>query len=622
MIMLPSPPNRESAVLHRSVDGARALLRLASGEQLETRRFLPAGQRDSVRVREGLPEVWIRHDEVWLPLEPSWTWRTTISLGGQDTVLTFKEIETDEEFRLFGELRRFHYRGGGGAGRTVPIIAHAHRWDLPRVLGFLELTSSLIASTARKRFFDAPFFESGKVQWQSWNSQSARDYSNLICRISRFVIHPELRGAGLARPFLAAARDYAAKRWHYGGWRPRFMEITADMLRYYQFVDGEFAFMGETEGNEHRLAKDMTYLVRKALTEGQMMPQGGGGIMTLQRGYASRLLTFTGDARQDIAQLVQQLSRNPAALDQDAWEALHRLNRRPKPAYVCGLTPEARQYVKLQNTRLNPPTALPSRPKIKSISIDKLGVSASSAMEQTSEGRKMQETFGFVGSAIHSDLFHDVSFELKSGEVTLVCGASGSGKSLFLAGVRAVCDPAARTDWDPNAHLEGRASRHVRIGELPHLPDDVSALALKGAVELERFLNVTGKCGLAEPQLLVRPIRTLSSGQKYRLAVALAFLQECEVLLIDNFCEPLDRYTAAAVAKGIRRLAREENVSVLAATATYDRSHLLGEIDQAILLRRGDKAMVVGRGQDHGLQESLLERAFSNPRPEHLQSQP
>lgn len=620
--MSSSPPDSGSAVSHRSVERSRATLRLASGERLQTRRFLPAGQRDSIRFCEGLPEVWARNDEVWLPLEPAWTWRKTISLGGQDTALTFKEIENDEEFRLFGELRRFHYRGGGGAGRTVPIIARADRWDLPRVLGFLELTSSLIASTARKRFFDAPFFESGKVQWQSWNSQSARDYSNLICRISRFVIHPELRGAGLAKPFLSAARDYALKRWHYGGWRPRFMEITADMLRYYHFVDGEFAFMGETEGNEHRLAKDMTYLVRKALTAGQTMPQGGGGIMTLQRSYASRLLTFTGDAHQDIAQLVQRLSRNPAALDQDAWEALYRLNRRPKPAYVCGLTPEARQYVHLQNTRLNHRVSEGPQPKVKSVSIDKLGVSASSAMEQTSDGRKMQEAFGFVGSAIHSELFHDVSFELKSGEVTLICGASGSGKSLLLAGVRALCDPAAKADWDPNAVLEGQASRYARIGELPHLPGDVSALALKGAVELERFLNVTGKCGLAEPQLLVRPIRTLSSGQKYRLAVALAFLQECEILLIDNFCEPLDRYTAAAVAKGIRRLAQEENVSVLAATATYDRSYLLREIDQAILLRRGDRAMMVGRGEVYGLQESLLEHALSNPSPEYIQSQP
>lgn len=610
-----------SSVTQRSVARAQATLRLESGASISTRRFVPVGRRDRIRMTDGVPEVWIRQDDDWAPLEPAWTWRTQLRLGGEDVSLVFKEIETDEELRLFHELRRFHYRGGGGAGRVVPIIARADRWDLPQVLGFLELTSSMIASTARRRFFDAPFFESGRVQWQTWNSETAKQYSNLICRISRFVIHPELRGAGLAAPFLAAARDYAVQRWHYGGWRPRFMEITADMLRYYRFVDDAFAFMGETEGNEHRLAKDMVYLVRKALSAGQSMPQGGGGIMTLQRGYATRLLSFTGQGRQDLPELVQQLSRNPATLDQDAWEALHRLNRRPKPAYVCGLTDEARAYVRMQDTRLNRPPSSTKPAVTRAWSIRNLGVSASSAMEQTAEGRKMQETFGFVGASIRSDLFQGLSFTLTSGEVTLICGASGSGKSLLLNAARALWSPTARASWDDRILLEGEADSLAQVGELPELPLDTSALALKGGVDLERFLNVTGKCGLAEPQLLVRPIGTLSSGQRYRLGVAMAFLQNPDIVLIDNFCEPLDRYTAASVAKGIRRLAREQNVCVLAATATYDRSYLLEEVDQAILLRRGDTATIVERGGSNGLQESLLEHALSDASAKFVQSQ-
>lgn len=599
-------------ISHRRAAGARSVLRLADGREIETPRFAPAGRGNLVRDREGGLDIFAQNDGLWLPLTPTWRWTSTVRIGGLNTTLTFKEIETEEELRLFEELRRFHYRGGGGAGRTVPIIARSDSWDLPRVLGFLELTSSMIASTARKRFFDALFFESGRVQWRNWTSATAREYSNLICRISRFVIHPELRGGGLASEFLAAAKDYATQRWHYGGWRPRFIEITADMLRYYRFVDSDFAYMGETEGNEHRLAKDMAYLVRRALTDGGSMPQGGGGIMTLQRGYASRLLTYAGDNHGALPELVQRLSRNPAALEQDAWEALHRLNRRPKPSYICGLTDAAKTYVKTQATRLNqnPPrrNAVPSR----IWALSGLGVSATSTMEQTSEGRIMQEAFGFVGSSIESELFRQLDFVLKTGDVTLVCGASGSGKSLLLEACRALLDPLWQASLDPAIALTGKASAQARVRTLPDLPNDVSALSLKGSISLERFIDITGRCGLAEPQLLVRPIRTLSSGQKYRLAVALAFLQGCEILIIDNFCEPLDRYTASAVAKGIRRLARSECVAVLAATASYDRSYLLDEVDQAILLRRGDKAALIQRGRDHGLQESFFEHALSN----------
>jgi energy-coupling factor transport system ATP-binding protein len=599
-------------VIGRRNVGPRSTLRLADGEEIVTRRYTPAGIGDFLRERGEALEVLARNDQAWTPLSPPWRRTSTVRLGGLDIRLTFKEIETEEELVLFEALRRFHYRGGGGAGRTVPIIARGDRWDLPRVLGFLELSSNMIASTARKRFFDGAFFESGAVQWASWNSMSARQYSNIICRISRFVIHPELRGSGLAAEFLAAAKDYASLRWHYGGWRPRFIEITADMLRYYKFVDTEFAFMGETEGNEHRLARDMTYLVRKALTEGESMPQGGGGIMTLQRGYASRLIEFTGRDSRGVTDLMKQLSRNPASLDQNAWEALYRLNRRPKPSYICGLTQKAKDYVEIQNIRLNPPRQLAPSRRSRGWSISRLSVSAVSTMEQTSEGRVMQEAFGFVGASIASDLFSDLSFTLQSGTVTLVCGGSGSGKTLLLEACRDLLVRVASGTERTDVTSLGEASGSARVRVLPHLPDEVSALALKGSATLERFIEVTSKCGLAEPQLLVRPIRTLSSGQRYRLAVAMAFLDGCDVLLIDNFCEPLDRYTACSVAKGIRRLARTEGVSILAATSTYDRSYILDEVDQAILLRRGDKASVIKRGQGHGIQESLLNHALPN----------
>lgn len=599
-------------VTGRRTAGLQAILRLADGSQLPTRRFAPVGQGDYVR-REGEElEVFVRNDQHWAPLSSAWVRNSSANLGGASAPLTFKEVETPEEFEQFEQLKRLHYRSGSGVGRTVPIIAVAHRWDLPLVLGFLEISSSMIASTARKRFFSGSFFENKAIQWNTWNSTTARSYSNLICRISRFVIHPELRGSGLAAQFLDAAKDYAAERWHYGGWQPRFMEITADMLRYYKFLGDDFGYMGETEGNEHRLAKDMAYLVKKALTAGDRMPQGGGGIMTLQRGYASQLMEFALDDSRGVTQLVQQLSQNPASLDQQTWEALHRLNRRPKPSYVCGLTEKAKGYVRTQDIRLNQIRQLQNQIKPKSWRLTGLNLSASSQIDQTSDGRLIQEAFGFVGGRITSDLLKDLSFSLTSGEITLLCGASGSGKSLLLHSCASLLQGRPASDNNPDVNIEGTSDMVGVVKTLPDLPLDASALSLKGSESLERFLDITGKCGLAEPQLLIRPIRTLSSGQRYRLAVALAFIEGCDILLIDNFCEPLDRYTASAVAKGISRLAKSESVSVLAATATYDRSYLLNVIDQAILLSRGGRATVIKRGSGHGLQESFFDDALSD----------
>src|SRR5690606_2338769 len=185
--------------------------------------------------------------------------------------------------------------------------------------------------------------------------------------------------------------------------------------------------------------------------------------------------------------------------------------------------------------------------------------------------------FGFVGNDVTSELVEDLSFDLSAGEVTLICGASGSGKSLLLHACANLLDGLPS---DEPRHglggleVTGAVSRKARIQILPQLPADKVPLELKGRASLEDFLQTAAKCGLAEPQLLVRPTSSLSSGQRYRLQVALAFLANPEIVIVDNFCEPLDRYTAISVARGIRRLAAERQVAVLGATAAYDRDYL------------------------------------------------
>ena len=87
--------------------------------------------------------------------------------------------------------------------------------------------------------------------------------------------------------------------------------------------------------------------------------------------------------------------------------------------------------------------------------------------------------------------------------------------------------------------------------------------------------------------------------------MALAFLRDPEVIVIDNFLEPLDKYTVAAVWRGIENLARDRNVAVVAATAAYDRLVHITPY-QTILLRRGYKPLVGQlRGID-GIQEGLF----------------
>ena len=513
--------------------------------------------------------------------------------------LTFKEIETTSEFRLFQDLRKFHYRGGGGAGRIVPLIATTETWDLPRILGFIELSSSMIANTARKNFLDYPYREASGKGWQQWDRTAAKTYSNMIARISRFVIHPEIRGLGLAKHFLNTAIQYATERWHYGGYKPRFLEITADMLHYYKFVGAEFIYLGKTEGNEHRLSRDMAYLVKKGLSPKgvKAMPQGGGGIMTMQRGYASQVIKYMETHSRSLPDVVNALSYEPEHLDQETWEALYRLNRRPKPCYAAGLTEQAREYLLRRKRMLSNPHQLqPSRVNHSSLtfSFSNVSVTGHARVAQSNDSRRIQDAFGFVGSTLESEIIQSTSFVLTSGTVTLICGASGSGKTLLGKAIQDLCHlhPPSSQQGDEKSDLDisftGSVTPSAHFGELEPLNPIKTPLEQVKNCNLECFIKTAAKCGLAEPQLFVRPVSSLSSGQKYRLQVTIAFLKCPNILHIDNFCETLDRFTAVAVCKGLKSLAASCNVAVLVSTAAYERLFRLLMPDQVILLCRGN----------------------------------
>ncbi len=592
-----------ASVLNRVVRADTAILTLSDGTTIEGRRFLPIGTRDRVRHTGSDTFVYVRHDNVWIDVGKPWTTTVDWSILGAPQTVTFKEIESQRELELFDTLRRFHYRGGGGAGRTVPLIGVTNTWDLPEVLGFIEISSSMIANTARKNFFNYPYRERNGHGWTEWDRTATKRYSNFVARISRFVIHPEIRGLSLAQHFLKAAIQYAKERWHYGGYRPRFLEITADMLRYYKFISDDFIYLGETEGNEHRLSKDMTYLVKKALssrgTKG--MPQGGGGVMTMQRAYASQLLAYMERHNRSLGEVIDTLHYDPEHLDQETWESLYRLNRRPKPCYAAGVTREASRYLKkratmIQTKTAHEPVALENMRT--SFAFTDVRVSVHADMAQSNTSRRIQDAFGFVGASIDTEIVQRMSFELTTGTVTMICGASGAGKSLLGTAVRAICD-RPRTQKHVVADkglvrfdIDGSVLPSADVAEVARLDKSKTALEYITNTKLEHFFEICAYCGLAEPQLFVRPISTLSSGQRYRLKMALAFLRRPDIVYVDNFCESLDRYTVAAVCRGLTDLATKLNVAVLVATAAYERLYEILSPSQIILLRRGNAAVV------------------------------
>ena len=571
-------------VVSRVRKGAVTLLRLDSGEIVTVRPFTPVGEGDHVKCSTDGSEVCLvlKDGQTLIDVSKPWSANYIVEVGQERLKVVIKEVETERELEALTSLKQFHYRGEKTAGRAVPLIAVASHRLLPEVIGFIEITSAMLVNTARKAVLNRPFADREQgVVWQRWDMATAKLHTRRLARISRCVVYPELRGLGIASRLAKAAALYTRDRWQFGGVKSIFLEITADMLRYSPFVEGAgFVYVGETEGNEERMLRDMRYLLKRTIASGSEddFPQGGGGIMSLQRSYATTLLGVMGNRKLGLEQLLNVLRKSPESLNDDEWIALHRVFRRPKPTYMFGLTMAAKEHLRAVAPTRRKEGALSTKLLKGSVGssgsnvmrIAGLRISTSIAPSSSPRSRKVAEAFGVVSKRLEARLIDRLNMEVNSGELLLLTGPSGTGKSLLLRTLRAILSGTNDLPAGVLAEFD-ECSGSEKVAWVNPVDSDSAPVDLLEGVNLEQALSLLGIAGLAESSLFVRPASTLSDGQKYRLAIACALAKSPKVLLVDAFCEPLDDLSAAAVCKGLRDITRRSGIAAIVATAAPDR---------------------------------------------------
>lgn len=155
----------------------------------------------------------------------------------------------------------------------------------------------------------------------------------------------------------------------------------------------------------------------------------------------------------------------------------------------------------------------------------------------------------------------------KAGEVWLVTGASGAGKSRWLG--------RSLARWIVRSTMDDCDERFVVVDESV-IPDG-PVVGGFGDRAMESTLRLLGAIGLTEPSVLFRAPDRLSVGQRHRLAIAqgIARIERADepgCLVVDEFAAVLDRVTAAVLARGVRRLidADEKRRSAVLVTSHDD----------------------------------------------------
>jgi len=188
-----------------------------------------------------------------------------------------------------------------------------------------------------------------------------------------------------------------------------------------------------------------------------------------------------------------------------------------------------------------------------------------------------------------------ISFALESGSITALLGGNGAGKTTTIAMLMGLVIPTAGEARVFGADMarERHKVLHRMNFESPYV--DVP-MRLTVRQNLEVFARLYGVRDLGPritrtaedfklADLLDRPYGKLSAGQKTRVSLAKAMLNEPELLLLDEPTASLDPDTADWVRTKIEIYCREHGATVVLA------SHNMAEVerlaDRVIMLEKG-----------------------------------
>jgi ATP-binding cassette subfamily B protein/subfamily B ATP-binding cassette protein MsbA len=219
-------------------------------------------------------------------------------------------------------------------------------------------------------------------------------------------------------------------------------------------------------------------------------------------------------------------------------------------------------------------------------------------------------TFGYEPGR---PILHDLSLEVRPGEVLAIVGATGAGKSTLVSLVPRFFDP-----WQGRVLVDGHDLRDIQMKSLrrsiamvlqdPFLfPVSVAENIAYGVPRASAAeIETAARAANAHEFILRMPAgyqtvigergATLSGGERQRLSIARALLKNAPILILDEPTSALDVETEEALLQALDRLTHGR--------ATFIIAHRLSTV------RRADRIVVLSAGRiaESGTHDQLLKR--------------
>jgi len=238
-------------------------------------------------------------------------------------------------------------------------------------------------------------------------------------------------------------------------------------------------------------------------------------------------------------------------------------------------------------------------------------------MEAVVETRKLTKRYREVVAV------DDLDLTIRKGTVTALLGGNGAGKTTTLSMLLGLLSPSSG-----EIRIFGEDFVANRFPALSRMNFSSPYVDLPQRLTVRENLTVYAKLygfGKTRPiierladdlqlsEFLDRRVRRLSSGQKTRVSLAKAFVNEPDLLLLDEPTASLDPETSAWIREFLQAYCRKRQASILFASHDMREVELLCEdvilLRQGKLVEQGSPAELIDRFGRKTLEEVFLEVA-------------
>lgn len=230
----------------------------------------------------------------------------------------------------------------------------------------------------------------------------------------------------------------------------------------------------------------------------------------------------------------------------------------------------------------------------------------------------LQKAFG------ETQVLKGINAEIRKGDVMVVIGASGSGKSTFLRCLNRLEEPTGGKIFfegaditDPNVNINLHRQKMGMVFQqfnlFPHMTvlknmtiGPIKLLKMDKAEAEKRAMELLGRVGLAD-RADAYPSQ-LSGGQKQRIAIVRALCMNPDVMLFDEPTSALDPEMVGEVLDVMKQLAKD-GMTMVVVTHEMGFAREVGTeivfIDDGVILEQGPPDEFFGNPKNQRLKDFL-----------------